>query len=275
MKQLLERWNEYIAESSESRPLNEVGMYHKPSDGTFTSRRPGAVKSLTKAGAKRAGIDPKHVERGVVTRNDRIRSKFGANAGAEHSCGRLTIAGEPISPQYKCGDYKKKYAQEGIDLSEYPGLTDDIKVNAASILEALLETKADIEEAKGCNCNQYRKQWIQDTLRTINAFALSQKGDLLPKNESVKEPEKKSHYQGSNIEDDKERKTDKRKAADRRRKMRAQIGMNVEPFNRGEKQLLTPNSLFEEPSSKPENDIGKQRCPGAKNIFSKNHRVEE
>ena len=275
MKRLLERWNHYVEEVNEAELLNEVGMYHDPSTGRWSSRKAGAVKSLTKAGAKRAGVDPKHVERGVVTGGDKIQAKMGANFSKSTSCGRMTIDGDPITPKYKCGDYKKPYAQEGIDITEFPGLLDSQQIEMKAVLEALLESGQEIEEQQGCDCSKYRKKWIQDTLRSINAFALAGKAELLPKTESAEQPEDKTHYQGSPIQKDKERKTDKRKAGDRRRKMRAQTGMNVQAFSRGEKELLTPNSLYEAPSSNPIRHIGKDVHHSTKVISTKKLRVKE
>ena len=247
MKELIQEWREY---------MQEVGMYHDPNTGRWTDRRAGAVKSLTKAGARRAGVDPKHVERGVVTGKDKIQAKMGSSFGKDQ-CGRFTLDGEPITPKYQCSDYKKPYAEasgdddESVllatpDATELDAWVDDEDVSVDDIIEALVDAYAmqePVDEQQG-DCSKYRGQWMKDLLLSLNKVALASKGELMKKDEGVQ----KSEYQGSKIDDDKERKTDRRKAADRRRKLRSMVGVYVEPFNRGEKALLTPNSLFHERS---------------------------
>ena len=72
--------------------LSEVGLYHSPKTGRWTKRETGAVKSLTKKGAKSAGVSDDLVGRGVVTGKDKISAKMGMNFGKGTSCGRKTIA---------------------------------------------------------------------------------------------------------------------------------------------------------------------------------------
>jgi hypothetical protein len=228
MKQLLEEWREYIG---------EVGMYHDPKTGRWSKRQAGAVKSLTKDGARRAGVDPKHVERGVVTGKDKIQAKMGSSFGRDQ-CGRLKLSGEEQTPRFKCSDYKKPYA-EGLDA-----WVDEDTVDVDDVIEAFTKSFDEIgvvDEGNG-GCEQYRAEWMRNLLLSLNKVALASKGEL---NKKV-EGKEKSQYQDSPIQNDKERKTDRRKAADRRRKLRSMTGVYVEPFNRGEKALLTPNSLFEE-----------------------------
>jgi hypothetical protein len=245
-------WKEFEGEC-----INEVGMFHDPKTGRFSKNKTGAVKSLTKKGARENGIDAEHVGRGVVTSKGNISAKMGQNFGKETSCGRKTIDGEDIVPKYKCGDYKKRYAQEGVDLEEYPEIKDGVKLDMAQVLEALSANNQELDEQQGCDCGKYKTAWLQDTLKSLNSYALAMKGDLLPRKEGD-DPKEKSHYQGSPIQKDKHRKTDKRKAADRRRSIRSQTGVYVEPFNRGEKSLLNPNSLMERPSSIPKKAVGKK-----------------
>jgi len=228
MKRLLQEWREYIA---------EVGMYHDPQTGHFTKRAAGAVKSLTRDGARRAGIDKKHVERGVVTGKDKIQAKMGSSFGKDQ-CGRLKMSGEEQTPRFKCSDYKKPYA-EGIDA-----WVDEDTVDVDDLIEAFtmaFDEAGTVDESNGA-CEQYKTEWMRNLLLSLNKVALASKGELMKKDEG----KQKTQYQGSPIKNDKERKTDRRKAADRRRKLRSMTGVYVEPFNRGEKALLTPNSLYEE-----------------------------
>ena len=228
MKQLLQEWRDYIA---------EVGMYHDPNTGRWSKRKAGAVKSLTRAGAERAGIDKKHVERGVVTGKDNIQAKMGSSFGKDQ-CGRLKMSGEEQTPRFKCSDYKKPYA-EGLDA-----WVEMDSMDVDDVIEALAQAHGmagSVEEAAG-GCEQYKAEWMKNLLLSLNKVALASRGDLMKKVES----KEKSQYQGSPIQNDKERKTDRRKAGDRRRKLRSMTGVYVEPFSRGEKALLTPNSLYED-----------------------------
>ena len=230
MRLLLERWREFSEGAS---------MCHKPSDGTFTDCEAGAVKSLSKDGARRAGVDPKFAERGVVTSKGKVQAKMGANFGKDQ-CGGIDFqTGKRHNPKFKCSDYKEPYKENIEALENLESVPMD------DLIEAMWEIHKEViemDEANGCDCSKYRSKWLQDLLRTINAVAISQKGEL-NKTESLSQPKKQ--YDGSKIKDDKERKTDRRKAADRRRKLRAMMGVYVEPFNRGEKELLTPNSLWQ------------------------------
>jgi len=244
MKELLAEWKKYV---------EGAGMYHDPKTGHFTHREKGAIKSLTKDGARRAGIDKKFVERGVVTGNDKIQAKMGQNF-KKTSCGRLTIDGDPISPKYKCGDYKEPYAE---GMEDYKGLMAIESISVDAVVDALEEASAVIGEQGTDSCAQRKGEWLKTTLKSLNAYALAMKGELFDEKSEAKKPKK--HYGGSPIEDDKERKTDKRKMGDRRRKLRSMIGMTVTPFSKEEKSLLTPN-LFEgeTSSSKPYKRSGKK-----------------
>ena len=99
MESILKEWKQYLSEF----------YYHDPETGHFTEKKPGVVKSLTKAGAKSRGIDTKYAERGVVTSKDKVQSKFGMNTSKDKSCGRKTISGQDITPKYSCSDYKEVY----------------------------------------------------------------------------------------------------------------------------------------------------------------------
>jgi hypothetical protein len=101
MKTLMNEWRDYVSEF----------MYHDPSTGHFTKRAPGAVKSLTRKGARSKGVDSKYVERGVVTANDKVSAKMGSNFGKEQ-CGRKNMDGDEIAPKHKCSDYKEKYVEQ-------------------------------------------------------------------------------------------------------------------------------------------------------------------
>lgn len=224
--------------------LQEVGLYHSPTTGRWVSRGKGAVKSLTRKGAKAAGVDPKHVGRGVVTSKDKVSAKMGANFGKDQ-CGRLNMDGDPIDPKYKCSDYKKKY-DESLSLDGLDGLKSAGTVNLESLVKALKQIESEILEAPD-PCYAQRTTWMRNLLKTLNSIALASDGDLMPKKEATEERPKhaNSHYAGSPIENDGKRMTDSRKKSARTKKMRSRTGLTVEPFSRGEKELMSTNSLWE------------------------------
>ena len=214
--------------------LSEVGLYHSPKTGRWTSRETGAVKSLTKKGAKSAGVSDDLVGRGVVTGKDKISAKFGMNGSEEHSCGRKTISGDDITAKYKCSDYKQEYAE---------GLLLDGCVTLCDVIEAAETSYNALDEDLASACAPMRQKWLSGLLRSLNSIALASKGDLIPKaNESKDEDE----------DTDERTELDKRVDAKRRaktKKIRSAVKMGAVPksgFNRGERDLLSTNSLWEQ-----------------------------
>jgi len=225
--------------------LNEVGLYHDPKTGRWSKRKTGAVKSLTRDGARRAGVDPKHVGRGVVSGKDKIAAKMGQNFGKDQ-CGRLKMSGDDQTPRFKCSDYKERYAEhlDGLD-----GLKSREDVPVDVLLSALYDDEDEILEGLEAQCAPLRAKWTQNLLRSLNSFALAADGELFPKKEEIDSGGKRakwknSHYRGSEIRPDSDTSEDKKKNA-KRKKIRSAVGVYVEPFNRGEKALLSTNSLWE------------------------------
>jgi len=246
-KQDIERM---VKEELES--IREANLYHNPQTGRWDSKRAGAVKSLTKKGARSAGIDPKLVGRGVVGSSGKVSAKMGQNFGKDQ-CGRLNLDGDPINPKYKCGDYKKPY-NESLSLEDLDGLNLEDSITVAELLGALAEQDEDILEGLEAQCAQYRQGWMKNLLLSLNNVALARDGKLLePKKEAAETPRPKTHYRGSPVvgsgpdsrPDNKGRMTADRKQNAKRKKMRSAAGVYVEPFNRGEKALLSTNSLWE------------------------------
>ena len=97
------------------RFLNEAATCHD-SSGFFADCKAGNVYSLTRKGAKSAGISDKYVQRGTVSQKKseageppRISSKYGLNTSKDKSGGRKTIDGDDISPKFKVKDYPEQY----------------------------------------------------------------------------------------------------------------------------------------------------------------------
>jgi|TARA_Y100000310_G_C20666543_1_gene807820 hypothetical protein len=212
--------------------LSEVGLYHDPKTGRWTKRQTGAVKSLTKKGAKSAGVSDDLVGRGVITAADKVQAKMGMNFSKKTSCGRKTISGDDISSKYKCSDYKEEYA-EGINL--------DGRVSLRDVVEAAETSYNGLEEDLEGACAPLRAKWLKSLLRSLNAIALAQKGDLIPKaNESVEDEEE------TDTRDDWEKRRDAKQRA-KTKKIKATAGMYVPKggFNKSERELLSTNSLWE------------------------------
>ncbi len=222
----------------------EVGMFHDPKTGHFTSNRPGVVKSLSKKGARDAGIDPKHVGRGTVTKTGKVSAKFGQNYGSD-PCGRMNIDGEKVNPRFRCSDYKERY-EESLSLKDFDGLKASSSIPLESLLRALSDLDAQLIEGSP-SCAEERSEWMRNLLKSLNSIALASKGDLIPKKESQEDRSKhaNSHYRGSEIKNDGDRESEARKKSARTKKIKSAVGAYTEPFNRGEKALLSTNSLWE------------------------------
>jgi len=204
-------------------PLTELNPSHD-SKGRFSKRGvAGNTYSLTKNAEEEIGNSPDlKVQRGKETSSGKVQSKFGMNTGSpEKQCGRKTIQGDEKPITRSCKHYPKNYWEK---LDE--------------IVSAL-----HLEESNGQTvCDKCIQQFLV-RIRKANA-ALNNAAKGKPE-KSLEEIEKKSHYQGSPIEDDKERKTDKRKQAEKTKKWRRHIGAYIEPFSQAERSLLNTNSLWE------------------------------
>jgi hypothetical protein len=97
--------------------LIEAGLCHSPQTGHFADCKSGNVYSLTKKGAKSAGIDDEYVARGTLSSKEKnkppkVSAKFGLNTSKEKSGGRKTIDGDDISPKFKVKDYPERYDED-------------------------------------------------------------------------------------------------------------------------------------------------------------------
>jgi hypothetical protein len=218
----------------EIKGISEVGMCHDPEDGTFTDCKTGAVKSLSKKGAKDSGVDTAHVGRGVITAKGKTAAKMGMNFGKDE-CGRKSIqagGNNNINPRYKCSDYKERYAEGLSNL--------DTAITIGDVLEAAERSLNGLDEDITGECSQQRSKWLQSLLRSLNAVALASKGDLLPKKESAEPENGKS--------EDRRKKTKDAERRARTKKMKSQAGVYFPKsgFSKSERELLNTNSLWEE-----------------------------
>jgi len=217
--------------------INEIGLYHSPKTGRWVSRSQGAVKSLTKKGAKSAGVNPDLVGRGVATANDKVSAKMGMNFSKKTSCGRKTIDGDDITARFKCSDYKEPYAE---------GLTNlDYQVSIREVIRAAESALSGLDEELSPECAGQRSEWLKSLLRSLNAVALASKGDLLPKKENVDKEAEASEPSKSELT---RKKSQDAKRRAKTKKMRSDAGIYFPKtgFNKSEKELLNTNSLWEE-----------------------------
>ena len=73
--------------------LDEVALCRNKDTGHFDDCSPGNVYSLTKAGAKSAGVSDKLVGRGTMTKNRKLDTPYGANTSDTQQCGSKKISG--------------------------------------------------------------------------------------------------------------------------------------------------------------------------------------
>ena len=88
--------------------LDEVALCRNKDTGHFDDCSPGNVYSLTKAGAKSAGVSDKLVGRGTMTKNRKLDTPYGANTSDTQQCGRKKISGADKPKDRRCRDYKQK-----------------------------------------------------------------------------------------------------------------------------------------------------------------------
>lgn len=213
-----------LIEEELERLRTEYNALHNPETGKFQKKGQGkAVYSLTKKAKGVAG--DKAPQRGITTNDGKtVSAKFGMSSGSpDTQCGRKTIDGDEKKKTRRCRDYPENYWTEGLD--------------------ELVEELCSLDEGQGNECDRCIQSFLTRLRKANAALKAAQDGKELNEDDGAQE-QKKTHYQGSQI-DPTTRKTDKRSQAERRKKMRRATGLYVEPFSRSEKQLLTPN-LFEE-----------------------------
>ncbi len=87
----------------------------KNEKGHFADCDAGNLYSLTKKGASRMKAPQDKVKRGTLTSTGKVKAKFGQNSSRKKSCGRMTIDGDDIHPEFSCLKYPEKYQTEEKD----------------------------------------------------------------------------------------------------------------------------------------------------------------
>jgi|2_EtaG_2_1085320.scaffolds.fasta_scaffold81089_1 uncharacterized protein YdaU (DUF1376 family) len=212
--------------------VREINAHHA-ADGTWAKKGKGKIYSLTANAEDDVGEDSdlQVPARGKSTASGKISSKFGMNTGSpDKQCGKTNINGSPKKKTRSCKHYPKNYWDKVDEILNH------IELNEQQITKDVCDKCIQAFLARVSRANAAIKQ-AQDPKQ--------------PKNEAEQlvdetdKPEKKSHYQGSEIKNDKERKTDKRKQAERTKKIRRRVGAYVKPFSDEELSLTRPNNLWE------------------------------
>ena len=177
-----------------SKLMLEAGLFHDPKTGHFTSGdTKGAIYSLSKRGAKSAGISPDFVMRGPVKSKRSGQppklgsTKYGMNTSATKSAGRMKLSGEAIPPKFSVSEYPKRYHElkteheelRKLDLRKTIPLGDFISI----ALEAL--PGEELTEEQDQLSNACRKKGFitmaeaqKRILMAMNAFNQASKGEL-------------------------------------------------------------------------------------------------
>jgi|TARA_Y100000310_G_scaffold132057_1_gene131159 hypothetical protein len=217
---------EMIGEELEAIRLEEFNALHSPSTGKFQGKGKGkAVYSLTGNARDVVGPDTEVPNRGTTTNDGKtVSAKYGANTGAlDKQCGKLSIAGKKKKKTRRCKDYPKDYWDKS--------------------LQETVDWLCSLDEGQQSPCDKCIQAFLARLRRANAALKSAQDGKEIE--EAVGEDKRpNSHYQGSPVDKKdgkKKRKTDKRHAAERRKKIRRDTGVYVEPFSQAEKALLNPN----------------------------------
>jgi hypothetical protein len=128
---------DFLLDSPDDDELEEGGNYNHCPDGKFgCANQKGSIYSMSKDGARRAGIDTSYVGRGVQTGNrdekgkPKFKSAFGQATG-DKACGRVDLRKGAISPKYSCGKYSSKYGvKEALKLVD--GYLENLNINEAN-----------------------------------------------------------------------------------------------------------------------------------------------
>jgi hypothetical protein len=209
--------------------VREINAHHDD-QGRWATKNNRNIYSLTKNAEDDVGEDSdlQVPARGKSTASGKISSKFGMNTGApDKQCGKLNIDGSPKKKTRSCKHYPKNYWDKVDEMIRHMELNEGISKEVCDkCIQAFL----------------FR-------IRKANAAIKNAQSGKEEKSEALvgetDKPEKKSHYQGSPIQNDKHRKTDKRKQAERTKKIRRRVGAYIKPWSDAELALTRPNSLWE------------------------------
>ena len=153
--------------------INEARFAHNEK-GQFPSKdepKKGMIYSMSKDGAKSAGISDDYVGRGTYTGNkrkdgsDKVSYSFGMASGKK-ACGCKDIQKGDITPKYSCKDYSDLYEVE-LDEGETEQKASYLR---GVIMKAIRDEIQKLDRSNGCS--------YKDMLKMINLYQQSSKGEL-------------------------------------------------------------------------------------------------
>ena len=156
--------------------LSEAGNVSHNKKGQFTAKGEEAkTYSMSKSGAKRAGISDDYVGRGKTTSKGNYSSLFGMNTSTKgKQCGRQEMPqGTKKSPTHSCKDYPEMYSEELIEEDELimDGEEEVDRAYWRSTIKQAIEHEVS-RALKQNNCS------LHDLMRAMNAWELSKKGKM-------------------------------------------------------------------------------------------------
>jgi len=147
--------------------IEEVNLYHDEK-GHWTSKKTGAIRSLSRPAARRNNVDDKYVGKAQVANDkEKVRKKMGLS-----DCGSVDIDdGRRKHPVKSCKDFPKEYANEELILSE-EDLEEEMKQRMSQKQAEQFCRKHGMAAAD---------KVIADFLKRTNAAARATKGSLFNK----------------------------------------------------------------------------------------------
>jgi len=164
--------------------MTEANPAHDKKTGRFPKGggKKGDVYSISKAGARRSGIDQRYAKKGVYSGGSKKDGtpKTHAKFGMPDQCGRINYDGDEISPRFKCSTFKEPY-NEHDDPAEEP--TGDERVSREyvagtirrEIEKAIKAIRAEVAKGtSGCS--------LEQVIRIVDKFENATKGKAFLQN---------------------------------------------------------------------------------------------
>jgi hypothetical protein len=161
-----------------SKGMTEANPAHDKKTGRFPKggAKRGDVYSISKAGARRSGVDQRFAKKGIYSGGKKKDGtpKTHAKYGMPDQCGRVNFAGEDIEPEFRCRDFKERYNEH-----DEPGLTASGEDRVSreyvagtirrEIEKAIKAIRAEVSKGRG-GCS------LEQVIRIVDKFENATKG---------------------------------------------------------------------------------------------------
>lgn len=168
--------NEWKIDDLINKLLLEAGRTDHKADGTFPAKGEKATTySMSKSGAKRAGISDEYVGRGKTTASGKYSSLYGMNTSKKgKQCGRQEMPhGKDKSPTHSCKDYPEKYDEGLIEEDEL--LNDGEETQMYAYVRSSVKQAIEDEVGKALKKNNCS---LQDLMIAMNSYEVAKKGKM-------------------------------------------------------------------------------------------------